>query len=327
MAVYTHIDQPELQLLIDQLGLGRVIDFTGIEQGVENTNYKISVETTHKEHLTAILTIFERRASPEDLPFFMEAMAFLAGKGIPTPTPQKTSEGQVILEVKGKPCALISFLPGGSHLTPSVDDSFAAGEALGKLHLAGTSFRSTRENTLSLSGWRELSAECTKAVGDHQHYMDLVTPEIDYLSAHWPKDLPKGLIHADYYPDNVFFDAAGAVSGIIDFYFSCTDFLAYDLAISLNAWSSNPDGPDTDLFNKERAAAFYRGYGAARPLSSAEVKALPILLRGASVRFLLTRLYDVLHQVEGALINVKDPDEYRRLLRHHQSTEYSFDAE
>ncbi|MEM9898926.1 MAG: homoserine kinase, partial [Pseudomonadota bacterium] len=274
MAVYTHIDQPELQLLIDQLGLGRVIDFTGIEQGVENTNYKISVETTHKEHLTAILTIFERRASPEDLPFFMEAMAFLAGKGIPTPTPQATSEGQVILHVKGKPCAIISFLPGGSHLTPSVDDSFAAGKALGKLHVAGTSFRSVRENTLSLSGWRELSAECAKANGDYQHYMDLVSPEIDYLSANWPKDLPKGLIHADYYPDNVFFDAAGAVSGIIDFYFSCTDFLAYDLAISLNAWSSNPDEPDTDLFDKERAAAFYRGYSAARPLSSAEAKAL-----------------------------------------------------
>ncbi|MFO1037061.1 MAG: homoserine kinase [Geminicoccaceae bacterium] len=309
MAVYTDIGEPDLVALLAAYDLGTLRSFHGIAEGVENSNF--ALDTTEGRF---ILTIYEKRVDPADLPFFLGLMRHLAGKGVPCPLPVAGRDGEVLRQLKGKPAALVSFLDGVWPRRWNAERCHALGKALAELHLAGADFTIRRPNALSLEGWARLRDGCRGKADRVEAGLDAeIESELAAMNASWPKDLPAGVIHADLFPDNVFFEG-DRVTGVIDFYFACNDLLAYDLAICLNAWCFEVDGS----FNITKGRALLDGYQGLRRLEPAELKALPLLARGSALRFMLTRLYDWLHQVEGALVKPKDPREYLTKLRFHR---------
>lgn len=309
MAVYTHVSRSELGAFFSAYDLGAPLSYVGVEQGVENTNF--IVETGHGR---VVLTLFEKRTSEADLPFFSAAMAHMSAQGVPAPAPIARRDGRVFSSLNGRPAALFLFLDGRQRMNPSDADCRAMGAMNARLHRAAAGFTVTRPNALSLGGWRALAGKCRARADEASSGLaKLIDEELDFLAASWPAALPSGLIHADLFPDNVFFEGE-TISGVIDFYFACTDLFVYDLAITLNAWCAA--GRPFDL---ARGRAFLDGYQAGRALSPAERTALPICLRGASLRILLTRLHDWLHRVDGAVVKVKDPLEYRDLLLFHRA--------
>ncbi len=312
MAVYTEVADEELSAFIDTYDIGKLLSFKGIAEGVENSNFLVHTEAGYY-----ILTLYEKRVDPNDLPFFLNLLQHLASSGITCPTPVATRAGAVLGTLAGRPAALVTFLEGMWVKRPKPEHCGALGQNMAQMHLAGADFSMTRKNALSVDGWRPLYQQC-------EGRADSVIPglsaeierELDYLEAHWPADLPVGVIHADLFPDNVFF-LSDELSGLIDFYFACTDALAYDIAICLNAWCFEQDLS----FNVTKARQLLNGYSQVRPLTDQEYSALPLLARGAALRFLLTRLYDWLSVPEGALVTPKDPLEYLKKLRFHQSVE------
>ncbi len=309
MAVYTAIDREALEGFLAAYDIGRPLELDGIAEGVENSNYRLRTERG-----CFILTLYEKRVDPEDLPFFLGLMDHLAARGVPCPTPIHGRDGASLRRLCGKPAALVSFLEGKSPQRIHAAHCGALGDALARLHLAGAGFAMRRHNALSVGGWRPLFEAC-RAEADHvmPGLEDELGRELDTLEGNWPADLPHGVIHADLFPDNVFFEGF-RVTGIIDFYFACVDIVAYDLAICLNAWCFEPDG----AFNITKARQMLAAYRALRPFTGRELEALPLLARGAALRFLLTRLFDWQHRVAGALVRPKDPLEYLQKLRFHR---------
>jgi len=308
MAVYTEVGDVALARFVASYGLGELLSYKGIAEGVENTNYLL-----HTSSGPFILTLYEKRVAEKDLPFFLGLMDHLASAGIKCPTPLRDREGRMLRELAGRPAAVITFLEGVWVRKPRVEHCALLGRALAEFHLAGQSYAATRANTLSVSGWRPLYEACGAGVDTiAPELTDEIESELAHLDAHWPDDLPDGIVHADLFPDNVFF-LGNEVSGLIDFYFACNDMLAFDIAVCLNAWCFEPD----NAFNVTKAKALLDAYGAARPLSAAELDHLPLLARGAAMRFLLTRVYDWLNTSDGAFVERKDPIEYLRKLRFH----------
>ncbi|MEO1014955.1 MAG: homoserine kinase [Pseudomonadota bacterium] len=317
MAVYTHVDLDALKAFLEPYGLSDVMSYRGIEEGVENTNYFVEAATADGP-LPFIVTILEKRVSRDDIPFFLGAMAHMNAAGLPTPEPLRTKAGETLSSIAGKPAIVISFLEGRPRLLPGPADCEALGALLARMHRAGAAFAQTRKNDLSIEGWKGLADACASSKAEAPPgVQDLIARELPRLASDWPTSLPKGLVHADLFPDNVFFNPSGAPSGVIDFYFSCTDFFAYDLAVTLNAWASPSDAADAGAWRQDNSDALLAGYETVRPLQIAEKNALPALLRGAAMRFLLTRLYDWLHRAPNAVVKVKDPLEYARLLEFH----------
>jgi len=302
MAVYTEVPDNELEEFVARYDIGRVASCKGIAEGVENSNYLL-----HTERGSFILTLYEKRVKAMDLPFFIGLMEHLAGKGIACPTPIHARSGEALGELCGRPAAIISFLDGMWPRRPTPRHCQLLGEALAKFHLAGADFPLRRPNDLSLAGWRRLFEACR----DRAHEVSPAR-EIDLVERGWPKDLAIGTIHADLFPDNVFF-LQDRLSGMIDFYFACTDAYAYDVAVCLNAWCFEPNL----AFNATKARGLIANYRKARPMPAAEIEALPLLARGSALRFLLTRLYDWLNHPPGAFVKPKDPIEYLRKLRFH----------
>ena len=309
MAVYTEIGDDELRAFIALYDIGEVLSCKGIAEGVENSNFLLTTERGN-----FILTLYEKRVAPADLPFFIALMDHLAHQRVACPTPVRARDGEALRTLCGRPAAIVTFLNG---MWPRrIDPVHCAGlgGALARLHLAGASFAMVRPNDLGPAGWRRLHERCRGRADEVQPGLaDELGEELALLEAAWPRDLPAGVIHADLFPDNVFF-RDHELSGLIDFYFACTDFLAYDVAICLNAWCFEPDVS----FNVTKARLLVRNYCAVRPLAPAELGALPLLARGSALRFLLTRLYDWLNQTEGALVRPKDPLEYLKKLRFHR---------
>lgn len=309
MAVYTEVPDEALAAFVASYGIGEITSCKGIAEGVENSNYLLT--TTGGNY---ILTLYEKRVVPEDLPFFLGLMEHLAARHLACPTPVRDTGGEMLKSLAGRPAAIVTFLKGVSIRRPQVHHCAALGTALAELHLKSEGFAIRRRNALSLDGWRELATRLgTDAAKVSPGLGTLIADEIAYLGAHWPASLPEGVIHADLFPNNVFF-LGDRLSGLIDFYFACNDLLAYDLAVCINAWCFEPDFS----FNITKAKAMLRRYGESRPLSGPEAEALPILCRGAALRFLLTRAYDWLHTREDALVKRLDPSEYIRKLRFHQ---------
>lgn len=309
MAVYTDINEIELGAFLQQYDIGTLTSYKGIAEGVENTNYLL-----HTSGGSFILTLYEKRVNPSDLPFFLNLMGHLSRRGLDCPQPVVRRDGEMIGELAGRPAAIVTFLEGMWMRRPTVAHCHAVGEGLARMHLAGADFAMQRRNGLTLQDWRPLW-EQSKARADEVE-PGLVTEaetELEFLEKHWPADLPVGVIHADLFPDNVFF-LNDQLSGFIDFYFACTDILAYDVAVCLNAWCFEKD----NSFNLTKGAALLRGYTSLRPLSDAEAEALPVLARGAALRFMLTRLYDWLNVPEGSFVTKKDPMEYVRRMRFHR---------
>lgn len=310
MAVYTEINDDELEAFLALYDIGRLLSLKGIAEGVENSNFLL-----HTDKGAYILTLYEKRVAAGDLPFFLGLMEHLAARGISCPLPVKARSGTALGRLAGKPAAIVTFLEGMSARRPRLEHCAALGAALGELHLAGEGFSLIRANALSVGGWRPLFALSAKRADEVQAGLGAeIGEELAELEARWPKHLPSGIIHADLFPDNVFF-IGGKLSGVIDFYFACKDMLAYDLAICLNAWCF-----ETDLsLNVTKARALLAAYGKVRALSGDEIEALPLLARGAALRFLLTRLHDWLSVPAGALVVPKDPLEYYKKLRFHRS--------
>jgi homoserine kinase type II len=309
MAVYTAIDDASLDAFLAAYDIGTAVSLRGITEGVENSNFLLITERGR-----FILTLYERRVDPADLPFFLGLMDHLAAKGVPCPTPVHGRDGEALRRLCGRPAAVVSFLEGASPRRVHAAHCAALGRALARLHLAGTSFGMVRPNALSVQGWRSLFEGC-RAGADR--ILDGLESEIEQelaaIEEAWPTDLPRGIIHADLFPDNTFFQA-DRLTGIIDFYFACVDIIAYDLAICLNAWCFEPDG----AFNITKARQMLAAYRAEREFTPSELDALPFLARGAALRFLLTRLFDWQNRVEGALVRPKDPLEYLEKLRFHR---------
>ncbi|MEQ8355044.1 MAG: homoserine kinase [Kiloniellaceae bacterium] len=309
MAVYTEVSAEEIENFAAEYGLGEVLSFKGIAEGVENSNYLLHTAEGHY-----ILTLYEKRVAAADLPFFLGLMEHLAARGIDCPVPLHGRDGKALRQLCGRPAALISFLEG---LWPRRIQTFhcaALGGAMARLHLAGADFSLRRENALSVAGWRPLLDPCRARADEVQPGLaQALEQELTFLEASWPDALPAGVIHADLFPDNVFFRGA-KLSGLIDFYFACNDYFAYDLAICLNAWCFEQD----NAFNVTKARMLLKSYSNERPFSEAELAALPLLARGSALRFLLTRLYDWLHHPPGAFVKPKDPLEYWKKLQFHQ---------
>lgn len=311
MAVYTDVAADELAEFLENYDIGETLSYKGIAEGVENSNFLLHTTAGH-----FILTLYEKRVAKGDLPFFLGLMTHLASHGINCPQPVKDRSGAALSTLAGRPAAIINFLEGVWPRKPNATHCAGVGQALAKMHLAGRGFATTRANALSVSGWRPLFEQAAARADEvRQGLRDFIETELSYLeSGVWPNDLPQGLIHADLFPDNVFF-IGDELSGIIDFTFACNDTLAYDIAICLNAWCFESDCS----FNVTKARAFLNAYGRERELTEAEQQALPLLARGAALRFLLTRLVDFLNVPPGALVRPKDPLEYVRKLRFQQS--------
>lgn len=309
MAVYTPVTDEDLADFLTGYDIGELTSFSGIAEGVENSNFL--VRTTGG---TYILTLYEKRVNPDELPFFINLMDHLASKDLSCPRPVPGRDGKTLRSLNDRPAAIVTFLEGVWRRRIQPSCCHALGGAMAEMHLAGLDFGMRRENNLSVSAWRPLLESCDMRAEPIYHglYNELQT-EVGFLEKEWPADLPTGIIHADLFPDNVFF-LGDRVSGIIDFYFACTDLLVYDLAICLNAWCFENDGS----FNVTKAMQLIAGYQTHRELSVDERHALPILARGSALRFMLTRLYDWLNHPEGAMVKPKDPMEYLQKLRFHQ---------
>lgn len=308
MAVYTEVTDDALTSFLADYDIGTAVAFRGIAEGVENSNY--TLRTTGGDY---ILTLYEKRVDPADLPWFLGLMTHLAKGGINCPLPVPARDGEALRMLAGKHAAITTFLPGvwprrvrPAHCAP-------LGAALAGLHLAAADYKPIRLNALGPQSWGPLLARSLDGA-------DAVSPGLgaelqvahDRILAAWPTELPIGHIHADLFQDNVFF-LGDTLSGIIDFFFACTDIVAYDLAICLNAWCFETDFS----FNVTKARAMLAAYDAVRPLSAAERAALPVLCQGSALRFALTRLFDWINTPAGAMVTRKDPMEYLRKLRFH----------
>jgi homoserine kinase type II len=310
MAVYTDVSEGELETFLLDYPAGRLLSYKGIAEGSENSNFLL--------HTTAgsfILTLYEKRVDRNDLPFFLGLMDHLASKGISCPLPVKRSDSELVGMLAGRPAALITFLEGMWMRRPTVGHCRAVGVALAQLHLAGMDFPLSRPNSLSIDGWRKLwQASHDRADEVEPGLAAEIDEDFAAFDSAWPSGLPAGVIHADLFPDNVFF-LGEKLSGLIDFYFACNDLYAYDVATCLNAWCFEKDFS----FNLTKGTALLAGYQSVRPLSDAEKQALPLLARGSALRFMLTRLYDWLTIPDGALVQKRDPIEYIRRLRFHRT--------
>ncbi|MBW4035739.1 MAG: homoserine kinase [Proteobacteria bacterium] len=311
MAVYTEVTDDALAGFLEAYDIGRVVAFRGIAEGVENSNY--SLRTTAGDF---ILTLYEKRVDPAELPWFLGLMEHLAAKSLPCPLPVRARDGRNLNPLAGRTAAITTFLPGIWPRRPTAAHCAPLGAALARLHVAGADYQAERVNALGPTGWRPLLERC----GDSADRVEpglggALAASLDDILDQWPQSLPRGQIHADLFPDNVFF-LDGAISGLIDFYFAATDFFAYDIAVCLNAWCFEADLS----FNITKSQALLRGYQSVRPLGAEEGAALPVLSAGAAMRFLLTRLYDWINTPDGALVTRKDPMPYYRRLRFHTQT-------
>jgi homoserine kinase type II len=312
MAVYTEVADDELAAFVASYGLGTLVSCKGIAEGVENTNYLLETQRGR-----FILTLYEKRVNPDELPFFLTLMEHLAQAGLTCPTPIRDLDGRNLRELAGRPAALVTFLDGVWIRRPRAEHCAAVGGALAQLHLAGKNFAMRRANALGPPGWRPLFERFRARADEIAPGLEvMIEAELVYLANHWPTALETGVIHADLFPDNVFF-LGDRLSGLIDFYFACTDALAYDMAVCLNAWCFEPDYS----FNITKGRRMLEAYCSIRPLTLDEQRALPVLARGAALRFLLTRAFDWINTPSDALVKRKDPGEYIRRLRFHQSVQ------
>lgn len=312
MAVFTQVSLEDARAYLRAYDIGALVHLEGIEEGVSNTNFK--VETTTGLYA---LTLFEAATPVDDLPWFMDYTLYLDRKGYPAPGPALKRDGSSLGEINGKPCALIRWLPGRWPRNPDARHAASAGEYLAKLHLTGGDFSRFRENAMGPKAWPGLIERCEPKAETSPRALDILADfraELAFLRANWPDDLPRGAIHADYFTDNVLMSEDGQVTGVIDYYYACTDFFAYDLAVALNAWGFTPGG----RAQPEMMAAFAGAYQATRPLSDAEIATLPLFARGAAVRFTLTRLYDLLNHDPSWVVKPKDPEAFYRRLDYHR---------
>ena len=313
MAVYTKLSEEKLNDFFLKYNLGKLLNYKEIKEGIENTNYLI-----HLEKGKFILTLYEKRVEEKDLPFFISLMRNLFDKKFPSPEPIVNKNGNYITEISGKKAAVVSFLEGKAKKNLNPNDCYEVVINTAKMHLITKNLTAKRENRLSFNSWKSIynkvKKDCSKI---HPKLADIVEKNLNEIEKKWPKNIPSGIIHADLFPDNIFFKN-NKLSGIIDYYFSCYDFYAFEIAICLNALCF--EGKKENLsFNVTKAKKFIDGYSSIRNLNESEKQSLKILCQGAAIRFLLTRVFDYLNLIEGAIVKIKDPVEYLKRLEFHNN--------
>ena len=313
MAVYTKLSEKKLKDFFSKYNLGKLLDHKEIKEGIENTNYSIQTEKGK-----FILTLYEKRVEEKDLPFFISLMKNLFDKKFPSPEPIINRNGNYISEISGKKAAVVSFIEGNAKKVLNPNDCFNVGVNTAKLHSITKDLTGKRENKLSVNSWRKIynkvKNDCSKI---HPNLPNIIEKNLDLIEKKWPENIPSGIIHADLFPDNIFFKA-NKMSGIIDYYFSCHDFYAFEIAICLNALCF--EGRNENLsFNVTKAKKFIDGYSSIRKLEDEEKTSLKILCQGAAIRFLLTRVFDYLNLIDGAIVKIKDPVEYLKRLEFHNN--------
>ena len=313
MAVYTKLSEKDLIEFLSKYNIGKIQKHEEIKEGIENTNYLIQTEKGK-----FILTLYEKRVDEKDLPFFISLMRNLFDKKFPSPEPIINKNGNYISEIFDKKAAVVSFLDGKAKLILNPLDCYEVGVYTAKLHLITKNLVSKRKNKLSVKSWREIynrvKKDCSKI---HPNLSNTIEKNLNEIEMDWPKNIPSGIIHADLFPDNIFFKK-NKLSGIIDFYFSCNDYYAFEIAICLNALCF--EGKNENLsFNVTKAKKFIDGYSSVRNLTDDEKKSLKVLCKGAAIRFLLTRVFDYLNLIVGAIVKIKDPLEYLKRLEFHES--------
>lgn len=313
MAVYTKLSENELEVFFSKYNLGKLLNYKGIKEGIENTNYFIQTEKGK-----FILTLYEKRVEEKDLPFFINLMRNLFDKNFPSPEPIINKNGNYISEILEKKAAVVSFLDGYAKKVLNPNDCREVGINAAKLHLITKDLTGKRENKLSINSWRKIYIKVKKNCSKiHPNLPEIIEKNLDEIEKNWPKNIPSGIIHADLFPDNIFFKN-NKLSGIIDYYFSCYDYYAFEIAICLNALCF--EGKNENLsFNVTKAKKFIDGYSNIRKLTEKEKKSLKVLCQGAAIRFLLTRVFDYLNLTEGAIVKIKDPVEYLKRLEFHDS--------
>ena len=314
MAVYTKFTQKNIEEILSNYSLGKLDQFKGIEEGIENTNYFLSVDKTK-----FILTVYEKRVKSEDLPFFSDLMTSLNIANFKCPVPIVNNQKKTLTNYNGKKLMIVSFLEGKAKQNLSPSNCKSVGTEVAKMHEITKNFKLKRQNNLSIKSWRNLfNSIKDKCTIIHKDLPKLIEENLNDVEKNWPEDLPKGIIHADLFHDNIFF-IENKFSGIIDFYFSCEDFFAFEIAICFNALCF--DGLKGNLsFNVTKAKNFIDGYTSIRKLTDAEINSIKVLSQGAALRFLLTRVFDSLNKVEGAIVKIKDPMEYLKRLEFHKNS-------
>lgn len=318
MAVYTTVTDDDLGTFLADYDIGEALSLKGIAEGVENSNYFLETSSGR-----FILTLFEKRADPADLPYFIALKQHLAANGFACPLPVAARDGTALRTLAGRPAVIVTFLTGLSPKVPSAKQCYALGQGLAQLHRASADFPQTRPNSLGPASWPALWAgRANEAEGLERGLSALIDSDLAHISdaKDLSHNLPRGTIHADLFPDNAFF-VGERFSGAIDFYFACTDALAYDLAICINAWAFEGDG----AFNFSKSKNLIAGYESVRSLSEAEKAALPLLCLGAAMRFFLTRLVDWSETPADALVKPKDPLDYAARLRFHRMAKSAAD--
>jgi homoserine kinase type II len=313
MAVYTEVSFEELERLLERYDIGQPLSFKGIAEGIENSNFYLQTDRG-----AFILTLYEKRVAEDDLPFFLGLMEHLAGRGVHCPLPVKTRDGRSLVTLNRRNAAIVTFLTGIDLRRPDAAHCAAAATALAGLHKAGEGFGLRRANAMGPAGWQPLAEAIHGADTIEEGLSALINNSLEALVPAWPTGLPGGVIHADYFPDNVLF-VGNLVGGVIDFYFACNDAFVYDLAIMLNSWCFELDGS----FNITKGQSVINAYRQQRPLSETEIAALPVLMRGSALRFLLTRTYDWLNRDPNAMVRPKDPREYSKKLRFHNKVKHA----
>ena len=313
MAVYTKLSKDELKKFLLKYNLGELLNYKEIKEGIENTNYFINAEKGK-----FILTLYEKRVEEKDLPFFIGLMKNLFDKKFPSPEPIINKNGNYISEILNKKAAVVSFLTGNSKKVLSPNDCYEVGVYAAKLHLITADLTGKRQNKLSVNAWRKIynkvKKDCSKI---YQDLPKIIEENLNNIEKDWPKNIPAGIIHADLFPDNIFFNK-NKLSGIIDYYFSCNDFYAFEIAVCLNALCF--EGKNENLsFNVTKAKKFIDGYSSLKKLTENEKNSLKVLCQGAAMRFLLTRVFDYLNLTEGAIVKIKDPIEYLKRLEFHNN--------
>lgn len=310
MAVYTKLAHQEVEQFLEQYNINNFKDYKGITEGVENTNYFIN--TLEQDY---ILTIYEKRVDENDLPFFINLLSNLSENKFPCPKPIANKNNQKINKIKNKNAALVTFLNGQSKNKITSDECFEIGKITAQLHEITKKFNVSRKNNLSIESWQNIFEKTIKQKIDLDETIIKKTKNyLNFLKDNWPKNLPQGIIHADLFPDNIFF-TNNKVSGIIDFYFACNDFFAYEIAICINSICFD----NNSTFNMTKSKNLIDGYSSVRTLSVDEKKYLPILSMGAAMRFFLTRLYDFYHTDNKADVKIKDPFEYFKKIEFHST--------
>ena len=311
MAIYTKVDTHEAKSILKNYNLGELKKIQGIKKGIENTNYLL-ITTTGK----FILTLFEKRVQAKELPFFMNLMLSLNDRKILCPKPIKNKNKKTLFQIKNRQAAICSFVYGKEKTNHTLSECRSIGKNIAKLHMVGKKIKLHRANNLSIKSWIALNQSIkTKANKKIPNIYGFINTLLLDLKKKWPSQLPTGIIHGDLFPDNIFFNKK-KFAGFIDFYFSCSDFLIYDIAICINAMCFDKK----IKFNKLKANALLKGYSSQRKISKKEFTALPQLLLGASIRFFLTRLHDSINRQKGAVVKVKNPNEFLKRIQFYINT-------